>query len=147
MSLKQIYDTKSPEYKLWVSLKARCFPTENIATKEESLGMQEEWVECFQTFLNDVGNRPSSIHKLIRIDSNKGFYRENVCWALEQNKQRNYRYFLTYNAITLPLKEWCDRYSINYGTALKRKKSGWSDEAIIETPANPTNKSKKYYKY
>ena len=73
MSLKQIYDTKSPEYKLWVSLKARCFPTENIATKEESLGMQEEWVECFQTFLNDVGNRPSSIHKLIRIDSNKGF--------------------------------------------------------------------------
>ena len=81
------------------------------------------------------------------MDSNKGFYKENVCWALEQNKQRNYMYFLTYNAITLPLKEWCDKYNINYGTALKRKKSGWSDEEIIETPPNATNKSKKYYKH
>ena len=147
MSLKQTYDTKSIEYKIWNSIKNRCFPSSNIATKEESLGMQEEWVNCFQTFLNDIGTKPSKTHKLIRMDSNKGFYKENVCWALEQNKQRNYRYFLTYNAITLPLKEWCDKYNINYGTALKRKKSGWSDEAIIETPADPTNKHKKHYKY
>ena len=147
MSLKQLYDTKSVEYKIWNSIKNRCFPSSSRSTKEESLGMQEEWIDCFQAFLDDVGFRPSNTHKLIRIDSNKGFYKKNVCWALEQNKQRNYRYFLTYNAITLPLKEWCDRYSINYGTALKRKKSGWSDEAIIETPADTTNKHKKHYKY
>lgn len=147
--MKQVYayDTHSKEYRVWCSIKNRCFPSSNVSTKEESLGMQEEWIGCFQTFLNDVGNRPSNIHKLIRIDSNKGFYKDNVCWSLEQNKQRNYRYFLTYNDITLPLKEWCDKYNINYGTALRRKKSGWSDEAIIETPADPTNKHKKHYKY
>lgn len=85
----------TPSYKAWQSIKQRCL---NPKTKGfESYGGRgimicDRWLESFENFLADVGERPSLLHSIDRFPNNDGNYEPgNVRWATRAEQQRNRR--------------------------------------------------------
>lgn len=68
---------------------------------------------------------------LDRIDTNKGYSPENCRWVTMKaqcNNKRNNK-LITYKGITMTLKQWSEKLSINYTTVFCRlNRSHWSVE-------------------
>lgn len=83
----------SPTYYSWKSMKWRCT---NTAPKDwkhyggRGIGVCERWVNSFEMFLADMGERPEG-HTLDRIDNDKGYEPGNCRWATPAQQRNNRR--------------------------------------------------------
>lgn len=82
------------EYKTWIQIKERVFnPHNSRYAKYSKLGMQEEWKDSFEKFLEDVGEVPQSSEgvrwSIGRIDNLVGYFKENVRWETDTQQARN----------------------------------------------------------
>jgi len=85
--------SSGPEYRAWQQAKQRCFnPKHHLWGSYGGRGitMCPEWVESFELFYEEVGERPSKKHSLGRIDNDGDYEPGNVEWqtASEQNRNR-----------------------------------------------------------
>lgn len=76
-----------------------------------SLGIKvcDQWVSSFDTFLKDVGHRPSLSHSIDRYPNRDGNYEPgNVRWATkkQQSENRGTTLFLELDGETLSASEW-----------------------------------------
>ena len=83
---------RTPEYKTWKNIKQRCF-NENIPCYSRYGGrgiiVDERWVNSFDNFLEDMGQRPSDQHSIER-QNNDGNYEPNNCiWATIEEQANN----------------------------------------------------------
>jgi hypothetical protein len=84
---------RSPTYQTWVAMKNRCL---NPATENYSryggrgVTVCQRWVESFDAFLADVGERPDG-RTLDRIDNFRGYEPGNVRWATRREQRLNTR--------------------------------------------------------
>lgn len=85
---------RTPEYAAWTCMKQRCLNPKARGYKYwggRGIVICKSWVDSYESFLKDVGRRPSSKHSLHRLD-NEGMYEpSNVCWALPSIQNRNKR--------------------------------------------------------
>ena len=117
--------THTPEYSTWQALKARC---NNPNSKRfysyggRGIAVSIEWENSFETFLHDMGLRPSDTHSIERVDVNKGYSKDNYVWAtrLEQANNTRSNRPITYNGETLNLSQWARKVSIPVTTLLNR---------------------------
>lgn len=76
--------SKSHEFRSWCSIKNAIFNENYKGYKHngaKGLTMQLNWVNSFETFLEDVGRKPlDGKYKLNRIDKNDGYNKDNVRW-------------------------------------------------------------------
>lgn len=131
--------SETPEYTAWFDAKKRCSdPSCKYYHNYGGRGitMSEEWTNSFETFLNDMGPKPSPNHSLDRIDNNKGYYKENCQWAtkIEQDRNRRTCVYITYKNETLTLIEWSRRLNIPFTTLNWRRNNEWSVERMLTTP-------------
>lgn len=85
---------KTSEYSAWSEAKARCYNPKNKCFQhygERGIRVCSEWLHSFETFLKDMGPRPSRTHSLDRIDVNGNYCKENCRWADPETQQRNKR--------------------------------------------------------
>ncbi len=84
------HNNLTPEYLTWLSLRQRCYNPNNCGYSnygERGITVDSKWKDSFESFLQDVGRRPSSEHSIDRINVNGNYEPGNVRW----NKPQNHR--------------------------------------------------------
>ena len=82
------------EYHAWWDAKSRCHVTSHPSYPSygaKGVRMCRAWRDSFDTFLRDMGTRPSSNHSLDRIDAKGNYESSNTRWATSKVQGRNKR--------------------------------------------------------
>jgi hypothetical protein len=140
------YGILTPEYKIWRSMKDRCFNPKNAKYKDyggRGITMCTAWLENFVNFLADVGRRPSALHTIDRIDNNGSYAPGNCRWITrkEQASNRRNNRFLTLNGVTKFFSTWAADIGISRDKLDYRLKKGLSIEDILASPTNERQKA------
>lgn len=128
--------TNSSEYAAWRKAKARCLNPNDKGYKNyggRGIRMCDEWLNSFETFIKDIGFKPTEKHSLDRIDFNGDYKRDNCRWAtrIEQNRNQRKNVFITHNGVSKTISEWSEIIGI-YGTVIKaRIKRGWPIDRVL----------------
>lgn len=131
--------SRTAEHKCWQGIISRCcVPTdphyENYGAR--GIRMCERWRQSFETFMEDMGPRPSPAHSIDRID-NDGHYEPGNCrWATmaEQSlNKRNTRYVTAFGR-TQPLSAWAAERGMSKGLISDRLNRGWRPEKAMTAP-------------
>ncbi len=88
--------SKTPEYEAWYSMKYRCDPKYAGKKKHKyhsGIGVKvcPQWQNSFETFIRDLGPRPSKKHTLDRKEPDGNYTPENCRWAIRQVQGANSR--------------------------------------------------------
>ena len=131
----------TPEYQAWLSMKDRCLNPADAGFRNYGMrGIQicQKWKESFQSFLRDMGPRPSADHTLERSNNSKGYSPKNCIWATRSQQARNRRnnFNLRHAGKTMCLADWAHEIGIDRRTLWYRlRRYGWSTERALTTPA------------
>lgn len=114
-----------PMYHVWINIKGRCYNekhTDYLRYGNRGIKMSDEWLNSVETFISDMGERPSKLHSVERRDNNKGYSKENCYWGTkkEQANNRSNGVYLEYNGERLTLAQWCDKLNLPYKPIWKR---------------------------
>lgn len=126
------------EYRSWLSMKGRCLKPHSASYfRYGAVGITicDEWVDSYETFLTDMGRKPTPQHTIDRIDGSKGYYPANCRWATkrEQAQNRSSTTYFTLGDVTLPVIEWARKLGIHKSTILVRIRNGWTLEDALTT--------------
>lgn len=123
------------EYNIWLGMRQRCNnPTSHKYYMYGARGITIDptW-ESFDTFLLDMGRRPSTKHSIERKDTNGNYSKDNCKWATAKEQSNNTRFNSKYilNGIEKNLQEWADLYSIPSNTLCTRLSRGIPFETAL----------------
>ena len=125
-----------PTYISWHNMKSRCL-YKSMGNYErygaKGVTFDPRWNE-YKYFLEDMGERPDGM-TLDRIDSSKGYSKENCRWATPAQQQANRKncMHLTYNGITQTSADWARSLGLAKGAVWNRIKAGWPVEKAVTT--------------
>lgn len=134
----------NPERCIWYDLVKRCTNPKNRDYPRyggRGITLCPEWL-VFETFLSDMGPRPSSQHSVERIDNELGYSKSNCRWATKHEQVRNTRRnkWLTANGVTMVQSDWANKISVHPTVIYNRLKSGWSVEDAVTKRVNHVNR-------
>ncbi len=134
----------SPTWQAWTQMRYRCNnPRCKHYANYGGRGIRccEAW-NSFQTFLADMGERPSAKHSIDRIDNDGDYEPGNCRWATSHEQQNNKRtsVFLTFNGKTISVAQWSRETGIPVSTLHNRILRGWSTEEILTLPRSRTRR-------
>lgn len=134
-------------YGCWRNIKQRCHNPRNHAYKHygaRGIFLCDEWRSDFTTFLSAVGEPPTKLHTLERINNNRGYEPGNVRWATraEQSANRRGNVRITIEGETKVLACWAQEYGLSRMTLVRRLARGMGPKEAIETPTQRWNSLK-----
>lgn len=125
-------ERRSSEYCCWFSMIARCANPARAHYGGRGIRVCDRW-SSFESFLADMGPKPSPKHSLDRIDVNGNYEPGNCRWATKKEQARNTRanHRLSAFGKTGTLADWSDWTGINPATISSRIHKGWSPERAV----------------
>jgi len=144
--------SKTVEYRIYKNIKRRCLNPHNKCFHlygGRGITMCQGWKSSFESFLSDLGKRPSPKHTIDRKDNFQGYHcghceeclahqkKANCQWATpkEQANNRRNNSFLTYKGITKTVSQWAEAIGMSQDNLWQRiAVYGWPVERAIETP-------------
>ncbi len=148
MNLRKQYPK---EFGVWRSMIGRC---ENKNSQQykwyggKGVSVCPEWRHSFDTFITDMGGRPSDKHSIDRISSAGNYESSNCRWATVIEQMRNrpeFNVLIEYKGENLCLAEWSERLNIPFARIATRFRAGWSAERIFNEPLNYSPIPKKVF--
>lgn len=124
-------------YVCYAAMKARClYPSVIGYERYSKLGICPQWLTSFDTFLADMGFRPSIRHSLERLDNSVGYWPHNVVWATRQQqaRSRSTTKLIEHQGHSLTLAEWGERMGVSVRTLRSRLRAGWEIARALATP-------------
>lgn len=131
-------DSRGPEYRAWCALIGRCTNPKNKSYRNyggRGITVSPEWLASFETFLADMGPRPSGM-SIDRLDNNKGYCKENCAWrgVLEQANNRRTTRRIAFNGETHTILEWSEKTGVRTDLIRARLRHGWPLARVFEPP-------------
>lgn len=128
-------------YKSWIGMKDRVTNKNHIHYKNyggRGITIYEKWINSFENFYKDVGDRPSLKHTLDRIDNDGNYEPGNVKWSTKKEQMRNRRntIFLSYEGVVKSIDDWCEQLNIKKHLVYSKIRSGWDKEKILQLYVN-----------
>ncbi len=129
------------EKQSWKSMKQRCLNPKSEVYKyygAKGITVCDKWIK-WEGFNEDMGPRPEpkAQYSLDRIDSTKGYGKDNCRWATktEQSSNTSRNRLIEYNGESRTLFQLARDYKINPKTLAHRLDDfGWSIEKALTTP-------------
>ena len=135
--------SSSPEYRTYKSMKARCYNHNNKEYNnygKRGIIVCDRWLESFENFYADIGEKPTAKHSIERINVNDGYNPNNCKWIPVSEQPRNKRNNIIYNG------ELATHASIRLGGSCGlvalRLRVGWEIERAFTTQARPIKRKK-----
>ncbi len=131
--------SKTSENMIWSQMIQRCF-NPNCRSYylygRRGIKVCEEWRSSFETFLKDVGPKPSPSHSIDRIDVNGNYEPKNVKWSTRKEQARNKRdtRWITHNGVTKCLSEWAEDAGLPQPCLQGRILLGWPMDLALSVP-------------
>lgn len=128
--------SKSAEFKAWCAIKQRCG---NPKTRNfhcyggRGITVCDRWLHSFETFLEDMGPRPSPKHSIDRRDNDGPYAPGNCRWAtrVQQNRNKRNNRRVTIGGETLTVIEWCERSGLQSHVIRNRLRLRWPAESLL----------------
>jgi hypothetical protein len=122
----------SPEYSIWLMMKDRCFNPKSKGFKNyggRGITVCAAWAKNYETFLHDMGERPSPDFSVERIDNSRGYEPANCKWGtrIEQATNTRRNVLVTYAGSLMPFSEAARRAGVSYKSARSRRDNGWPE--------------------
>lgn len=136
--------TKTPTYSSWSSMKSRCLNPRNTNYPMyggRGVRICDRWLESFDNFFADMGERPSLDHSIDRIDVD-GHYEPNNCrWADRSTQRRNQRsgrrgYKIEFQGRCMTVRAWAVAIGLSERALGHRLRAGWPVDAALTKPAS-----------
>lgn len=107
----------TPELKCYRKMRERCY---SVACKDyknyggRGIRVCDRWLNSFDSFLTDMGLRPSSGHTLERLDVHGDYGPDNCVWAtrIEQSKNKRNNVYVEFNGEVKILHDWLKELKI-----------------------------------
>lgn len=117
-------------YHVWNGLKGRCYRESDPGYPNyggRGIKVCERWLNSFENFYADMGDKPSPQHSLDRIDVNGNYEPSNCRWATQKEQANNKRnnVFLTLGNKTLTIAQWSRELEMHQATLEWRLRKGW----------------------
>lgn len=130
---------KTQEYSTWAAMKKRCTNPNSVDYHNyggRGITVCKRWLDSFENFLEDMGERPNNNSQIDRINTNKGYSKKNCRWAtpIENTRNRRNNIKITYKGETKTLSEWVTVLGIPRNTINNRILRGWSIVDTFEKP-------------
>lgn len=137
--------TLHPLFKVWSSMKGRCYNEKDTHYKEyggRGIKVCDEWLLSFPSFYDwCVSNGWEHGLEIDRYPNNDGNYEPNNCRFVTPSKNcRNRRSnrMITYNGETLCVNDWADKTGIPAVTLFGRLANNWPVEKLFRPVRNHT---------
>lgn len=118
-----------PEHGIWSQIKGRCGAKDNAAWDAyggRGIVVCTRWINSFENFYDDMGDRPSKSHSIERRDNDGPYSPENCYWATKKQQARNRRtsHLVKYLGRDMSLAEACELAGVAYGAGMYRVSVG-----------------------
>ena len=133
-------NTSHPLYATYQLMKQRCLnpnATDYDMYGGSGITISSEWLESFEQFCDDVGDRPKGA-TLDRIRNAEGYSKDNCRWASAKQQASNKRntIWLAYAGVVRPVSEWSELMGIPARLIRDRVRSlKWDAEKALTTPS------------
>jgi hypothetical protein len=109
--------TEHPLYCTWRTMHERCSCTTQGSYYKyggRGISVDPRW-DDFETFVKDMGDKPSSEYSLDRIDNDDNYSPENCRWATKEEQQNNRRdsILITLGKTTKTVSQWSEHFGVN----------------------------------